>query len=143
MSRRKSSRGRVLVNAKGRKNYKNIAAFKQQIMADPKLNDLEKRAKLADLDDYIEQRVKNNRAAQKGWVSDTHGKLTTTGFEGFQEKDSLKRLFANVGMSAKEIADRYGFDEQELLDPDNWDNGVYLPAGKKFNFSYTGEIFDV
>ena len=64
--RRKSSRGRVLVNAKGRKNYKNIAEFKQQIMADPKLSELEKRAKLADLDDYIEQRVKNNRAAQKG-----------------------------------------------------------------------------
>lgn len=142
--RRKSSRGRVLVNAKGRKNYKNIAEFKQQIMADPKLSELEKRAKLADLDDYIEQRVKNNRAAQKGWVKDTHGKLTTSGFEGFQETDSLKRMFANVGMSAEEIAARYGFDEAELLDPDNWAGDTFTDSSGNshtFTFSYTGEIF--
>ena len=66
MARRKSSRGRVLVSAKGRKNYKNIENYKEQIRNDPRLSELEKRDKLADLDDYINQRVKNNIAAQSG-----------------------------------------------------------------------------
>ena len=50
-------------------------------------------------------------------------------------------MFANVGLSPEEIADRYGFDEDELLDPDNWEGSLYKPANKTFVFSYTGEIF--
>ena len=53
-------------------------------------------------------------------------------------------MFANVGMSADEIAARYGFDEAELLDPNNWNGDVFTDSSGNthtFTFSYTGEIF--
>ena len=62
MAKRKSSRGRVLVNAKGRKYKKNIEAFEQSIMNDPNLNELEKRAKIADLRDHINDKVRENKS---------------------------------------------------------------------------------
>ena len=62
MAKRKSSRGRVLVNAKGRKYKKNIEAFEKSIMNDPNLNELEKRAKIADLRDHINDKVSENKS---------------------------------------------------------------------------------
>lgn len=136
MSRRKSSRGRVLVSKTGRKNKKNIEDYKDTIRNDKSLTPLEKRAKLADLDDYINQRAKDNRSG--------YGKrLTTNGFEAFEKADGLERMFASVGMSADEIAARYGLDEQELLDPANWDRGVFTASnGDTYTFkhSYSGEV---
>lgn len=112
MAKRKSSRGRVLVSAKGRKNTKNINDYINKINNDKSLNAAEKRAKIADLKDYVDSRAKKNRQI-------AGSRLTTNGFEGFEKTSGLERMFANVGMSADEIAARYGFDEAELLDPDN------------------------
>ena len=132
MARRKSSRGRVLVSAKGRKNYKNIEEYKNKIKTDPNLTDAEKEATLYDLDIYIDQRIKENK-------SSSGKRLTTHGFEGWESDTELERMFANVGMSAEEVAEEYGLDEQELLDPNNW-NGAVFKGQYEFNFTYTGTI---
>ena len=137
MAKRKSSRGRVLVSAKGRKYTKNINDYINKINNDKSLNAAEKRAKIADLKDYIDSRAKKNKQT-------AGSRLTTNGFEGWEADTGLKRMFANVGMSAKEIAERYDLDEDELLDSDNWFGNVFTDSKGntyKFNFSYTGEIF--
>lgn len=145
MARRKSSRGRVLVSETGRKNYKNIKMYKEKIRNDNTLSELEKRAKIADLEDYINERVRHNKThfIAAGETATT-GKLTTNGFEGFEKGAGLERMFANVGMSAEEIAMRYELDENELLDPSNWSGDVFTDSAGNthiFKFSYTGEIF--
>lgn len=134
MSRRKSSRGRVLVNAKGRKNTKNINDYIERINNDSSLSALEKRAKIADLRVYVEDRAKHNRRLNGS-------RLTTTGFEGWEADTELERMFANVGMSAEEIAIEYDLDEAELLDPSNWNKGIFK-GQYQFNFTYTGTIME-
>ena len=138
MAKRKSSRGRVLVSRTGRKNTKNINDYINQINKDKSLTAAEKRAKIADLLDYVDSRAKQNRRTPGN-------RLTTNGFEGWEADTGLERLFANTGLSASEIAARYGFDEDELLDEENWNHGIFTDSnGKrhKFTHSYTGEIFD-
>lgn len=61
MSRRKSTRGRVLVSPTGRKYTKNINDYIDKINNDNTLSKLEKRAKIADLQAYVEDRAKQNR----------------------------------------------------------------------------------
>lgn len=134
MARRKSSRGKVLVSPKGRKYTKNIEDFEKSIMNDSSLSAGEKRAKIADLRAYIEDRAKQNRA---GWGR----RLTTNGFEAFEKDTGLERMFSSVGMSAQEIADEYGLDEQELLDPRNWDKDVFK-GHYRFQHTYTGTIME-
>lgn len=133
MARRKSSRGRVLVSAKGRKNTKNINDYIDKINHDPNLTEGEKRSKIADLKIYIEDRAKHNRQL-------TGKRLTTNGFEGWEADSELNRMFANLGMSAEELAYEYDLDAEELLDPSNWENGVFK-GQYEFNFTYTGAIF--
>lgn len=134
MARRKSSRGRVLVSRTGRKNKKNIDTYIDKINNDRELTASEKRAKIADLRAYIEDRAKQNRQG-------TGKRLTTTGFEGWEADSDLERMFANVGMSAEEIAYEYNLDADELLDPDNWNKGVFK-GQYEFHFTYTGAVLE-
>ena len=134
MARRKSSKGRVLVSPKGRKYTKNIKAFEDSIRNDSKLTDSEKRAKIADLHAYIEDRAKQNRGS-------SGNRLTTNGFEAFEKDTGLERMFASVGMSAQELADEYGLDEEELLDPDNWEGAIFK-GQYEFHHTYTGVIME-
>ena len=100
---------------------------------DPNLTAGEKISKIADLKIYIEDRAKHNRQF-------VGKRLTTNGFEGWEADTKLDRIFANLGMSAEDLADEYDLDADELRDPNNWENGIF--KGKyEFNFTYTGAIF--
>lgn len=132
--RRKSTRGRVLVSPTGRKYTKNIDAYIDKINNDPNLTKGEKLAKITDLKIYIEDRAKQAR-------NGLGKRLTTNGFEAWEADSDLERMFASLGMSAADIADEYDLDESELLDPNNWNKGVFM--GKyKFEHTYTGAIFE-
>lgn len=134
MSRRKSTRGRVLVSPTGRKYTKNINDYIDKINNDKTLSKLEKRAKIADLQAYVEDRARQNR-------NGIGKRLTTNGFEAFEQDTGLERMFASVGMSAQEIADEYDLDEFELLDPNNWDKGVFK-GQYIFRHTYTGTVME-
>ena len=126
----KSRRGKVLVNARGVINKKNVDAFKQEIR-DSSISTAEKRTLLADLDANIRQRKGEKK------------KLTTTGFAGLQQEERIDRLFANAGYSVAEAAEEFGFSEEELLNPDNWRGDTFTQNGVQyaFAFTYTGALF--
>lgn len=129
----KSRRGRVLVNAKGKVNYKNVKEYKDKIQASDSLNEAEKRTLIADLEARIKERKRNKK------------KLTTTGFAGAQHdaEDRISRLFANAGYSVSEAAEEYDLDESKLLDTRNWSGDTYTEDGVsyEFKFTYTGALF--
>lgn len=127
----KSRKGKVLVNAKGQINYKNVKAFKKEIQ-DSSATTAEKRTLLADLDSRLRERKRNKK------------KLTTTGFAGLQQDEKIERMFANAGYSLSEAASEFGLTEAELLDPKNWNNDTYTEKGVQyaFTFSYTGALFN-
>lgn len=132
--RRKSTRGRVLVSPTGRKYKKNIEAYIDKINNDPNLSRAEKRSKITDLQIYIEDRAKRNKEG-------TGKRLTTNGFEAWEADTDLERMFASLGMSAADVADEYDLDESELLNPANWNKGVFMNK-YRFEHTYTGAIFE-
>lgn len=126
----KSRRGRVLVNAKGVINKKNVDKFKDEIR-NSAISSAEKRTLLADLDARLRERKRNKK------------KLTTTGFAGLQQTEKIERLFVNAGYSISEAAAEFGLSEEELLKPENWSGDVYTQGGNQyaFAFTYTGALF--
>jgi hypothetical protein len=128
--RGKSRRGKVLVNAKGIVNKKNLADFKLEIQ-NSTIGAAEKRTLLADLDARIRERKRNKK------------KLTTTGFAGLQQEQNIERMFANAGYSISEAATEFELTEAELLNPDNWEGNIYTEKGVQYSFafSYTGALF--
>ncbi len=50
-------------------------------------------------------------------------------------------MFANHGSSAAEVAEEFGLDEDELLDSDNWQNGIFK-GQYKFVHTYTGALLE-
>ena len=100
-SKRKSTRSKTLVSKSGKINKKNVADFKKKIDDSMNLSATEKRSMKADLDAYVKQRS------------------IVSGFQGHLESDKMARMFANLGAAPDEIADEYGFDEDDLLNEDN------------------------
>lgn len=127
----KSRKGKVLVNAKGQINYKNVKAFKDDIQ-NSSASAAEKRTLLADLDSRLRERHRNKK------------KLTTTGFAGLQQDEKIERMFANAGYSPSEAASEFGLTEAELLDSKNWNDNIYTEKGVQyaFTFTYTGALFN-
>jgi hypothetical protein len=127
----KSRKGKVLVNAKGQINYKNVKKFKDEIQ-NSSASIAEKRTLLADLDSRLRERHRNKK------------KLTTTGFAGLQQDEAIERMFANAGYSPSEAASEFGLDETELLDSKNWNDNIYTEKGVQytFTFTYTGALFN-
>lgn len=127
----KSRKGKVLVNAKGQINYKNVKKFKDEIQ-NSSASIAEKRTLLADLDSRLRERHRNKK------------KLTTTGFAGLQQDEKVERMFANAGYSPSEAASEFGLDETELLDAKNWNDNIYTEKGVQyaFTFTYTGALFN-
>ena len=132
--KKKSTRSKTLVSKSGKINKKNVSDFKKKIDDSENLSAAEKRSMKADLDAYVKQRSIDKK------------KLTVSGFQGHLESDKMSRMFANLGASSDEIADEYGFDEGDLLDADNWINGIYTDptTGKSYrvNWTYTGSAFE-
>lgn len=127
----KSRKGKVLVNAKGQINYKNVKKFKDEIQ-NSSASIAEKRTLLADLDSRLRERHRNKK------------KLTTTGFAGLQQDEKIERMFANAGYSPSEAASEFGLTEAELLDAKNWNDNIYTEKGVQyaFTFTYTGALFN-
>lgn len=128
----KSRKGKVLVNARGQINYKNVKKFKDEIQ-NSSYSAAEKRTLLADLDNRLKERHRNKK------------KLTTTGFAGLQQDSEqyIERMFANAGYSPAEAADAFDLDETELVNPKNWNDNIYTEKGVQyaFTFTYTGALF--
>lgn len=127
----KSRKGKVLVNARGQINYKNVKKFKDEIQ-NSSASIAEKRTLLADLDSRLRERHRNKK------------KLTTTGFAGLQQDEKIERMFANAGYSPSEAASEFGLTEAELLDSKNWNDNIYTEKGVQyaFTFTYTGALFN-
>lgn len=129
----KSRKGYVLIDSKGYLRKKNIEKYKQMIDSNDSYTIAEKRMLKVDLDNYI--------SARKG----SHRKLTTRGFEGHLQENEIERMFANAGMSSSEVAQDMGIEEADILNPDNWQNGLLVINGIKyaFNHNYTGDALEV
>ena len=133
----KSTKGLTLVNKRGVVMKKNVEAFKRQIDASTEYDENYKRMLKADVDNYILTRKgKANR------------QLTTSGFMGHLKSNELDRLFTNLGYSSDEFAEATGFDEEDLLNIDNWqftgNESYFTVKGKKYKFiwTYTGKMFE-
>lgn len=129
----KSRKGYVLIDSKGHLRKKNIEKYKQIINANDSYTVAEKRMLIVDLEDYINVRKGEKR------------KLTTRGFEGHLQENEIERMFANAGMSSSEVAQDMGIDEADILNPENWENGLLVINGVKyaFNHNYTGDALEV
>lgn len=127
----KSRRGKVLVGKTGRLNQKNIDAFKEQIRLSDR-GEAEKRTLIADLDALVHQRHRSKT------------KLTTSGFLGKMRRDAPSRFLINAGYSPDEFAEEIGVDVEDILDPNNWENGILSIGSRHFKFSwtYTGEFYE-
>ena len=110
----KSTRGKVLVNAKGQVNKKNVDELKQIIKDSDEYTAAEKRAALADVDAYVNARHKSKK------------KLTTTGLAGLRVSDDesfyeyeggwkYAKMFANAGYTPEEAAAQIGVEAEYLL----------------------------
>ena len=125
----KSTRGKVLVSAKGKVNKKNVEEFKQQI--DNSNYDINtKRTLKNDLDVYIYQRSRSKR------------KLTTNGFLGIESDDAINRLLSNLGVDADTLAEQIGVTEEDIYNEENWQNDLFTVGGTSWaiNFNYTGNV---
>lgn len=110
----KSTRGKILVNAKGQINKKNYQAYRDAIDRNDKLTDAEKKTLKNTLEDYVEERARNRQ------------KLSTTGFEGHIEYGAARKIegyFTNFGTSAEIEAEINNLDVEDVLNPNNWING--------------------
>ena len=128
----KSKKGLTLVDKRGRTLKKNVERFKQSILDNPNYNEAEKRMLIADLNATIKQRKLDAR------------KLTTSGFMGKQESDATTRFLANAGYSVDEFADELGVDIDDVLDQDNWHDGILTIGDRsfRFNWTYTGQFYE-
>ena len=128
----KSTRGKTLVDKRGRILKKNVGKFEEAIRANQDYSDVEKRSLIADLRAIVAQRHR------------TGDKLTTTGFIGRQQSNKVARFLANAGYSPEELAEELDIDEEDILDPENWDDDILTVNGMryKFKFTYTGNFYE-
>ena len=128
----KSKRGLTLVDKRGRILRKNVERFKESIINNGNYNEAEKRMLLADLNATIKQRHYDER------------KLTTSGFIGKQQSDATTRFLANAGYSVEEFAEEIGVDIDDILDTNNWKDGILSIGNRhfRFNWTYTGEFYE-
>ena len=123
----KSHRGRTFVGSNGRIYHKNVETYKSEIDASQDLNEAQKRAAKADLEELVKTRSKKGQ------------RLTETGFEGTQAANEITRFFANAGQSSKEAAADIGVSESALLNPQNWD-GLHFKYedqnGRQFDYQF-------
>lgn len=166
----KTRKGYVLVDSQGRLREENIKKYKQMIDSNDSYTEAEKRNFKKDLDTYINTRRRKTRkdleaidkntnytaeekeqfkAKIKETMVKQRGKefrpLTTVGYEGHLQENKIERMFANAGLSSSEVAKDMGIDEEDILNPDNWQDGLLVINGVKyaFNHNYTGDALEV
>ena len=127
----KSRRGKTLVGKGGRIYQKNIDELKEQI-ANSDRSQSEKRYLLADLNARVKQRHKDER------------RLTTSGWAAIYKEDKVSKFLTNAGYNPEEFADELGVDLEDVLDINNWDDGILNIGSRhfKFNWTYTGEFYE-
>lgn len=128
----KSKKGLTLVDKRGRILKHNIERFEESIRNNTNYDEAYKRMLLADLKATVKQRKKDTR------------KLTTSGFMGKQEQNAIVRFLANAGYSVEEFADEINVDIDDVLDEDNWSDGIFKVGNRsfKFNWTYTGQFYE-
>lgn len=126
-----SRRSKVLVGKTGKVNQKNIDKFKEQIRLSDRRED-EKRTLIADLDALVYQRHGSKK------------KLTISGFFGKMRRDAPSRFLVNAGYSPEEFAEEIGVDIDDVLDTNNWKDGILTIGNRhfRFNWTYTGEFYE-
>ena len=124
---RRSKRGLTLVGKSGRINHKNIERFEQEILNNPNYDDNTKLTLINQERALVKARHQNER------------KLTTSGFFGVLEENKIEKLLTNAGYTAEELAEETGVSEKDILNPNNWNAGVFMGQWQ-LEFNYTGPI---
>lgn len=136
---RESKRGYTLVGKGGKitsNSKKNVREFEEYIRNNPDYSEAEKTTLINDLRAQIFQKKNAGK------------KLTTTGFLGKQEKDKIKRMLANAGYTAEELAKEISTEakpitEDDILDAANWKDSEFGNETLGYwaiEFNYTGSI---
>lgn len=127
---RKSKRGRTLVGKDGRitsNSKKNVQNLINEISANEEYSDSEKITLINDLNAYVEQAHIDKK------------KMTVNGFWARYEENKISRMLVNAGYTPDELAKEIGVTEDEVMNPNNWNKGVFM--GKwELSFQYTGEL---
>lgn len=127
---RRSKRGRTLVGKNGvisQNSKKNVENLITKIRQSTDYTESEKLTLINDLKARVAQAHSNG------------DKLTTNGFFARYEEDKINRMLVNAGYSAKELADEIGVSEEDILDANNWNKGIFMGVWE-LQFNYTGEI---
>lgn len=114
---RKSKRSRTLVGKDGKittNSKKNVNNLIEQINLNDNYTADEKITLINDLQAYVDQA----HMAKK--------KLTVNGFFARYETDKISRMLVNAGYTPEELAAEVGVTEDEILNPDNWNKGVFM-----------------
>lgn len=127
---RPSKRGLTLVGKNGviSKNSKNnVEKYKRYILDRTDISEADKIGLIADIDAYVQSAHRQKK------------KLTTNGLEARYAEDKIERLITNAGYSIDEFAEEAGVSVDEVMNADNWSDGLFM--GKyEINFQYTGSI---
>ena len=127
---RKSKRSKTLVGKNGvisTNSKKNVNNLIEQINLNDKYTEDEKITLINDLQAYVDQA----HMAKK--------KLTVNGFFARYETDKISRMLVNAGYTPEELAEEIGVTQEEVMNPDNWNKGVFMGQWE-LSFQYTGEI---
>lgn len=127
---RPSKRGLTLVGKGGRitpNSKKNVEKFKEMIRERKDLSRREKKSMIADVDAYVFDAHRDGK------------KLTTNGVLSRYAEDSITRMLTNAGYSVDEFAKEAGVSEEEVMNENNWKDGMFMGMFE-INFQYTGSI---
>ena len=131
----KSSRGKTIIGKNGKitkqgfKNYKNwLKQYKQELIDNGASPSVVRDAMEAAKDEIRDRAIK-------------HQKLTTTGLEGHLEHrnsgDKIRMYFTNFGTDVETEAELSGLDVNDILNENNWSNGILTIDGVAYIFEQT------
>lgn len=135
----KSTRGRVITDKMGRVHQKNLDAYLESVRKEARTRGLNDREILS-----LEHRIK----ALVKQKHDSRTRITTNGLTSKlirkgKDDSKIKKFLANAGYSPEDMAYELKVDEEEILNPNNWNNDMFTFNGRiwQFNFTYTGNFF--
>lgn len=122
----------VLVDKRGGIRQKAVNNYREYLMNSETLTPFQKKVEMQELDDAVKR------------AHDKKKRLTLSSYQTKAVKDRREKMVRNAGYDYEEFLDFYEIDEEDWINADNWNKGIYKDpnSGKKyeFEFRYEGSI---
>lgn len=122
----------VLVDKRGGIRQKAVNNYREYLMNSETLTPFQKKVEIQELDDAIKR------------AHDKKKRLTLSSYQTKAVKDRREKMVRNAGYDYEEFLDFYEIDEEDWINADNWNKGIFKDpnSGKEyeFEFRYEGSI---